>query len=117
MFTVDVKQQYNTIHSLLPWQFNQCKAIKHDKEFKITENYYDMIALLQSNHLKVFISAIYCMHVNNNINNYNNHNLVYVSMVTSRKTRFETLSQYNWLNLTVEAAFCIRKRLVYLLPE
>ena len=50
-------------HSLLPWQLNQYKEIKHDKEFKITENYCDMVAFLQSNHLKVLISAHYCMHV------------------------------------------------------
>ena len=50
-------------HSLLPWQLNQYKEIKHDKEFKITENYCGMVAFLQSNHLKVFITAIYCIHV------------------------------------------------------
>ena len=51
------------------------------------------------------------------MNNYFNRNLVYVSMVTSRKSSFKTLSQYDWLNLTFEAAFCIQKGLVYLLPE
>ena len=30
-------------------------------------------------------------------------------MVTYRKTRFETLNKYYWLNLASEAAFCIQK--------
>ena len=56
----------------------------------------------------LFLQSISYMY-NNSINNHNNHNVVYVSMVTYRKTRFETLNQYYWSNLASEAAFCIQK--------
>ena len=54
-----------------------------------------LVLLLSKKHVYVSNLTYLTCRQRHDVNNYYNNNLVYVSMVTSRKTSFESLSQYD----------------------